>query len=188
MTFGQTKLGFQGQKQWPPKFHIKFRNPGAPPPYLGNILEEKKLTPCLRTKSELYIFRTRHSSMQYFCFIFRWKGSYTKDDFLPLQYSYIIMLTSSLVLQYIWNELLVVTNICSLWIHIYDEGGCSSISIERVSYQVLCRTFQNRHLKNTWSTSGAGYHLNFQAGIHEVCHFLFHTFHHLEWHEITIKN
>ena len=30
------KSCFQGQKQWPPKFHIKLRNPG-PPPYLGNI-------------------------------------------------------------------------------------------------------------------------------------------------------
>ena len=29
------KSGFQGQKQWPPKFHIKFRSPG-PPLYLGN--------------------------------------------------------------------------------------------------------------------------------------------------------
>ena len=28
--------GFQCQKQWPPKFHIKFRNPG-PLPYLGNF-------------------------------------------------------------------------------------------------------------------------------------------------------
>ena len=31
------KLGFQGQKKWPQKFHIKCRNPGPPPPYLGNI-------------------------------------------------------------------------------------------------------------------------------------------------------
>ena len=34
--FWSKKLGFQGQKQWPPKFHIKFRNPG-PLPYLGNF-------------------------------------------------------------------------------------------------------------------------------------------------------
>ena len=26
------KSGFQGRKQWPPKFHIKFRNPGPLPP------------------------------------------------------------------------------------------------------------------------------------------------------------
>ena len=30
------KSGFQGQKQWPPKFHIKFRNPG-PTQYVGHI-------------------------------------------------------------------------------------------------------------------------------------------------------
>ena len=29
-------FGFQGQKQWPPKFDIKFRNPG-PLPHLGNF-------------------------------------------------------------------------------------------------------------------------------------------------------
>ena len=33
VTFGQKKSGFQGQKQWPPKFHIKFRNTGHPPPH-----------------------------------------------------------------------------------------------------------------------------------------------------------
>ena len=32
------KLGFQGQKKWPQKFHIMCRNPGPPPsPYLGSI-------------------------------------------------------------------------------------------------------------------------------------------------------
>ena len=34
--FWPKKSGFQGQKHWPPKFHIKFRNPG-PLPYLGNF-------------------------------------------------------------------------------------------------------------------------------------------------------
>ena len=35
MSLVAKKSGFQGQKQWPPKFHIKFRNPGTPslPPY-----------------------------------------------------------------------------------------------------------------------------------------------------------
>ena len=33
--FWPKKLGFQGQKQWPPKFHIKFRTPGPPHSYLG---------------------------------------------------------------------------------------------------------------------------------------------------------
>ena len=31
------KSNFQSQKQWSQKFHIKFRNTGTPPPYLGNI-------------------------------------------------------------------------------------------------------------------------------------------------------
>ena len=31
MTFGQKKSRFQGQKQWPPQFHIKFRKTGTPP-------------------------------------------------------------------------------------------------------------------------------------------------------------
>ena len=26
MNFGQKKLGFQGQKQWPPKFYKRFKN------------------------------------------------------------------------------------------------------------------------------------------------------------------
>ena len=30
MTFGKKKSGFQGQKQWPPQFHIKFSNTGTP--------------------------------------------------------------------------------------------------------------------------------------------------------------
>ena len=34
VTFAPKKLGFQGQKQWPPKFHIKFRNPGNPYPLI----------------------------------------------------------------------------------------------------------------------------------------------------------
>ena len=37
VTFGQNTSGFQDQKQWPPKFQIKFRNTGPSPPYLGNI-------------------------------------------------------------------------------------------------------------------------------------------------------
>ena len=32
VTFGQKKSGFQGQKQWPAKFHIKFRNTRPPLP------------------------------------------------------------------------------------------------------------------------------------------------------------
>ena len=31
------KSGFQTQKQWPPKCHIRFRKTGSPPPYWGNI-------------------------------------------------------------------------------------------------------------------------------------------------------
>ena len=38
------KSDFQGQKQWPPKFHIKFRNPATPtPPYFWEIIPKKKL-------------------------------------------------------------------------------------------------------------------------------------------------
>ena len=43
------KSGFQGQKQWSPKFHIKFRNPGPPPPYLGNIPNKNQLFRSART-------------------------------------------------------------------------------------------------------------------------------------------
>ena len=32
--FYRSKVRFQGQKQWPPKFHIIFRTPGRTPPYL----------------------------------------------------------------------------------------------------------------------------------------------------------
>ena len=34
VTFGQKRSGFQGQKQWPPKFHIKLRNPRTRLPIL----------------------------------------------------------------------------------------------------------------------------------------------------------
>ena len=32
VTFGKKKSGFQGQKQWPPKFQIKFRTMRPPSP------------------------------------------------------------------------------------------------------------------------------------------------------------
>ena len=34
VNFCQKKSGFQDQKQWTPKFHMKFRNTGPPPPPL----------------------------------------------------------------------------------------------------------------------------------------------------------
>ena len=37
MSLLAKKSGFQGQKHWPPKFHIKLRNTRPPPPYLGDI-------------------------------------------------------------------------------------------------------------------------------------------------------
>ena len=33
--FWSKKSGFQGQKQWPPKFHTTCRTPGPLPPHLG---------------------------------------------------------------------------------------------------------------------------------------------------------
>ena len=37
MSLLAKKSGFQGQQQWAPKYHIKFRNPGPPSPCLRNI-------------------------------------------------------------------------------------------------------------------------------------------------------
>ena len=53
VTFGQKRSGFQGQKQWQPKFHIKFKNPGPPPPYLGNIPKKKTIFGCFPTNDIL---------------------------------------------------------------------------------------------------------------------------------------
>ena len=38
---------FHGQKQWPPKVHIKFRNTDPHPPYLGVIPRNSFLTASL---------------------------------------------------------------------------------------------------------------------------------------------
>ena len=146
------------------------------------------MTPFLRTKSDLYIFSDQALINAIFLLYIQMKRK-LHERRLPtpaifIHYNVDFLLSPPIYLKWAVScdkHLLIVDTY--IW-----RGGCSSISIDCVSYQVPCRTFQNRHLKNTWSTSGARYHLNFQAGIHEVCHFLFHTFHHLEWHEITIKN
>ena len=45
------KSEFCGQIQWPPIFHIKFRNTDPPPPYLGIILKIKQFFLLLPYKS-----------------------------------------------------------------------------------------------------------------------------------------
>ena len=41
VTFGQNTSGFQDQKQWPPKFQIKFRNTDPPPLFRNHSLKKQ---------------------------------------------------------------------------------------------------------------------------------------------------
>ena len=43
VTFGQNTSGFQDQKHWPPKFQVKFRNPGPPPPLFRKCFWKKPI-------------------------------------------------------------------------------------------------------------------------------------------------